>query len=137
MLFYPVVLAALIATFAGRHILLRRRAAALAGAYRELGLSNRILDVYFTELPAIGNTQRPPGRLAEKVSSRRLAGLWWVVPAGFAVVSFGWVLASKSLGGEAPRTLYALAALILVVACILLLRLGDESKPVAPTAAKP
>lgn len=135
-LFYPVVLAALIATFAGRHILLRRRAAALADAYRELGLSNRILDVYFTELPAAESGQRTPGRLAEKVSSRRLAGLWWVVPASFAVVSFGWVLASKSLGGEAPRTLYAVAALILVVACILLLRLGEESKPVAPATAK-
>ena len=100
-------------------------------------MSNRILDISFPELPAAGSGQRTPGVLAERISSRRLAGLWWVVPAGFAVVSFGWVLASKSLGGEAPRTLYAVAALILVVACILLLRLGDESKPVAPTAAKP
>lgn len=124
-IFYPVILAAIVSVFAIRQVLLRRRAATLAGVYRELGVSAHILDVYFTELPATRDraedSSRPVwGRV------RRHAGWLWVVPAGFAIASFAWVLGSKSLGGEAPRLLYSLSAVVLVVACLILLRSSRE-----------
>ena len=128
-IFYPIVLAAIVSVFAVRQVLLRRRAGTLADAYRELGVSARILAVYFTELPAVRddreNTARPT-----RVLMRRLAGWLWVIPVAFAVASFAWVLASKSLSNEAPRFLYSLSAVVLVVACFILLhssRLGAEN----------
>jgi hypothetical protein len=124
-IFYPVVLAALISVFAVRQILLRRRAETLARAYGEYGVSGDILALSFTELPASrarGNSPLSVGwsRLG------RLAGWLWVVPAGFALASFAWVLASESLRDDAPRFLYALSALVLVAACIFLLRSSRE-----------
>jgi hypothetical protein len=47
-IFYPVVLAIVVSTFAVRQVLLRRRAAILANAYRERGVSDEIIAVCFT-----------------------------------------------------------------------------------------
>jgi hypothetical protein len=81
--------------------------------------------VYFTELPASrhrGKSDSPS--LGER--SRAIVGWLWVFPAGLAIASFVWVLASKSLSGEAPRFLYSLSALVLAAACLFLLRSSRE-----------
>lgn len=124
-IFYPVILAAIVSVFALRQVLLRRRAATLAQTYRELGVSARVLAVYFTELPAARDDDDTFSRSAFW-RMRRFAGWLWVIPVGFAMMSFAWVLASKSLGGEAPRLLYSLSALGLVMACLILLRSSRE-----------
>jgi hypothetical protein len=111
--------------FAVRQILLRRRAETLALAYGEHGVSSDVLALSFTELPA----SRARGNSPLSVGWSRLGRLarWlWVVPAGFALASFAWVLASESLRDDAPRFLYSLSALVLVGACIFLLRSSRE-----------
>jgi hypothetical protein len=119
--FYPVILAVIVSTFLVRQVLLRRRAAILAQAYRALGVSDEMLDVYFSELPASSNRE-VTGSPSVWARSRAFAGWIWVVPAGFAIASILWVLASKSLSGDAPRFLYSLSALVLAAACVFLLR---------------
>jgi hypothetical protein len=123
-IFYPVILAAIVSLFAVRQVLLRRRAATLEQAYRELGVSARVLAVYFTELPERSDHVETARARFSQV--RRFAGWLWVIPAGFAITSFACVLASKSLGGEAPRLLYSLSAVVLVMACLFLLRSSRE-----------
>jgi hypothetical protein len=124
-IFYPVFLAAIVCTFAVRQILLRRRAATLAEAYRKFGASEEILAVCFTELRGT-RTDEFAGERVPWSLVRRFAEWLWAIPVAFAVASFAWVLTSKSLGDEAPRLLYLLSALGLVVACVLLLRSARE-----------
>jgi hypothetical protein len=124
-IFYPIILAAIVSLFAVRQVLLRRRAATLASAYRDAGVSNDILEVCFMELPRSRDHEKNAVRPAW-AQARRFAGWLWVVPAGFAIASFAWVLASKSLSGDAPRLLYSLSALVLAAACVFLLRSSRE-----------
>jgi hypothetical protein len=133
-LYYPVILVAIISMFAFRQLLLRRRARILAIAYGQLGLSNNILEVCFADLPEPVQSERSLNPSAWARSPRRFVGLLWLVPTGFAATSFVWVLASKSLSGQAPRLLYLASALVLAATCVFTLRFSPNPKPPARSA---
>jgi hypothetical protein len=127
-LYYPVILAAILSMFAFRQMLLRRRAEVLASAYSQLGLSDNILEVCFTDLPGPMQGELSLNPAARAKSPWRFVGLLWVVPTGFAVTSFVWILASKSLNDQAPRLLYLASALVLAATCLLVLRFSHNPK---------
>jgi hypothetical protein len=127
-LFYPVVLAAVVTMFAVRQLLLRRRSAALATAYRELGISNETLALCFPDVAPTPAGESTPVRSLWSRSRDRMGSLLWVVAVGLAVTSFGWILASKSLGAEAPRLLYLCSGAVLIGACLFLKFFSADSK---------
>lgn len=133
-LYYPVALGLVVAIFAFRQWTLQRRAASLASIYGQLGLSNDILEVYFTDLP---NSKRGEANL--KIGKpRRFEWLLWLLALGLVVMSYAWILASQSLHEQAPRVWYLFSAIAAAGACLFLLstnltprlkgRLGAVSK---------
>ena len=125
-IFYPVVLAALVAVFAFRYMKLQRRSEALAQSYRELGVASPILALSFPELSAHA-TEEPLASRSLRASPRLLT-FAWLIPTVLAALSFVWVLRSQSLSGEAPRILYLGSAAVLVIAGVLLFR-GHRPTP--------
>jgi hypothetical protein len=120
-IFYPVLLAAVLAIFAVRQWMLRREALALSAAYRELGVAEQVLGVCFDDARGRGIERRSSGaRFSAWIT--RLADLVWIVPAALTLVSFGWILSSKSLVEYAPKGVYVLAGIVLVGACVFLIR---------------
>lgn len=119
-IFYPIVLATLIAVFAFRYLNLQQRSAALAQSYSEVGVTSPILALSFPELSSLPAVKPTASR--SLIGSQRLPAWAWIIPAGLAALSFFWVLRSQSLSGEAPRILYLVSAVVLVITGIFLLR---------------
>lgn len=114
-LYYPVVLAGIFGYFVWRYVRLLQRTRSLATACRDHGLSDKVIQIYFTDIPGsfkgiqLGETV--PGNLIARVFVYVLGA----TPGVFAALSLYWILTSQYLKKDAPLFLYAASGAIFIV----------------------
>lgn len=112
-LYYPVVLAGIFGYFVWQYVRLLQRARSLATACRDHDLSDKVIQVYFIDLP-VGKTV--PGNLFTRVFVYVLGA----TPGVFAALSLYWILTSQCLKRDAPLFLYTGAGVVLIVFYVIL-----------------
>jgi hypothetical protein len=118
-LYYPVILMFLFVYFGWRYVLLRRRAQALAVIYRNYGLSDQALGIYFADFSWVVGIPSQNERRRRFFVARGVLPLLFAVPGVLAALSIRRIWISPSLKGDAPMDLYALAGALFILCCIL------------------